>query len=101
MRAGYDAGHATYGQYVVLEPRVPLSGRPGRIAPVHFKGGAMDDTIYLLDFRNGTVEPVDATVPPPNVADPTDPARLERQGVPSRVGYVLAALGSPPASDKE
>jgi hypothetical protein len=61
----------------------------------------MGDTIYLLDFRKGTVEPVDASVPPANVADPSDPARLERKGVPPRVGYVLAALGSPPGPDKE
>jgi hypothetical protein len=60
-----------------------------------------DETIYLLDFRKGTVEPVDASVPPENVADPADPARLERQGVPTRVGYVLAALGSPPRPDED
>jgi hypothetical protein len=61
----------------------------------------MGDTIYLLDFRKGTVEPVDASVPPANVADPSDPVRLERHGVPPRVGYVLAALGSPPSPDEE
>ncbi len=61
----------------------------------------MTDEIYLLDFRKGTVEPVDASVPPDNVADPSDPARLERRGVPPQVDYVLAALGSPPDPHKE
>ncbi len=61
----------------------------------------MDEMIYLLDFRKGTVEPVDASIPPENVADPYDAARLERRGVPPRVGYTLAALGSPPLTDEE
>ncbi len=61
----------------------------------------MDDTIYLLDFDKGTVEPADASSLPDNVVDPLDPARLERKAVPPRAGYFLAALGSPPASDEE
>jgi len=69
--------------------------------PTLLKEGDVDDTIYLLDFDKGTVEPVDASVPPENVADPLDPARLERKAVPPRVGYFLAALGSPPVSDEE
>jgi len=61
----------------------------------------MADTIQLLDFRKGTVELVDASVAPDNVGDPNDPARFDRQAVPPRVGYVLAALGSPPSPEKE
>lgn len=61
----------------------------------------MAETMYLLDFRRNTVEVVDASVPPENVLDPSDSARLQREGIPHRTGYILAALGSPPDSHED
>lgn len=59
----------------------------------------MADPIFLLDFRRGTVEAIDETVPPSGVRDPSSAVELEQ--VSAGPGYVLAALGTPHQRNQE
>lgn len=57
----------------------------------------MPHTMFRLDFDRGIVEEIDDRMPPGGtVRDDTEPERL-----PEGAGYVLAALGTPPAEDEE
>ncbi|MCP9491006.1 MAG: hypothetical protein MSC31_14205 [Solirubrobacteraceae bacterium MAG38_C4-C5] len=58
----------------------------------------MADPIFLLDFRRGTVEAIDETVPPSGVRDPS--STVEPEKIPAGSGYVLATLGTPPQSEE-
>ena len=53
----------------------------------------MDNTIYVLDFKHGTVEEIDESVPPRGSSE----APGEPEALPAGSGYVLATLGTPPA----
>ncbi len=55
----------------------------------------MGTTIYLLDFRRGNIEEIDDAIPPRGVRDVDRPDDL-----PSREGFVLAALGTPPEREE-
>jgi hypothetical protein len=57
----------------------------------------MTETIYLLDFRRGVVEEIDERIPPRGAPASSDGPEV----LPETTGYVLAALGSPPADDDE
>ena len=59
----------------------------------------MSDTIYLLDFRHGTVEEIDEALPPRGVREPS--LGVEPKTLLEGSGFVLAALGTPPASGRE
>ncbi len=53
----------------------------------------MAETIYLLDFRRGTVEEIDNSRPPRGARAPAEGEQKDQE---QGAGYVLAALGSPP-----
>lgn len=59
----------------------------------------MVEPIYLLDFRHGTVKPIDESVPPRGVRDPNAPTTTPEK-LPEQPGLRLAALGSPPENPK-
>jgi len=59
----------------------------------------MEQTIFLLDFRRGTVEEIDETVPPRGMRDSAPGDAPE--ALPKGAGYVLAALGTPPDREDE
>jgi hypothetical protein len=58
----------------------------------------MENTIFLLNFREGRVERIPDSVPP-RVWDPSD--REDEPEVVEHAGFVLAALGTPPKGDEE
>lgn len=59
----------------------------------------MEDSIYLLDFRHGTVEEIDEAVPPRGPRDSSPGA--EPEDLPEGAGFVLASLGTPPEHQGE
>lgn len=59
----------------------------------------MGDPIYLLNFRDGTVEEISETVPPRGLRDAVAPS--EPEDLPEGAGFVLAALGTPPGREDD
>lgn len=59
----------------------------------------MGNTIFLLDFREGTVQEIDEATPPRGIRDPE--GRSAPESLPQYEGFALAALGSPPERDAE
>jgi hypothetical protein len=59
----------------------------------------MAETIFLLDFRHGTVQKIEESTPPRGVRDPD--ADSAHEELPQGEGFTLASLGSPPSPDQE
>lgn len=59
----------------------------------------MSESIYLLDFRHGVVKEINETDPPRGVR--SSERRSEPETLPETAGFVLAALGTPPAPENE
>lgn len=57
------------------------------------------DTMYHLDFSRGTVEKIDASVPPRGWQGPS--TETERETPPQRRGYSFGALGTPPPAKQD